>query len=322
VSESQVLTIEGLTKQYRAAEKPALAAVTFSAPPGALVALLGPNGAGKSTLINILAGRVDADAGDVRIAGEVLTASKPHLRRLIGIVPQEIRFDYIFTVEELLRLEVGFYGLRRDEGHLQRLLERLSLADKRHARVRNLSGGMQRRLMIARALVHRPRLLLLDEPTAGVDLHLRRDMYAFVRELNAAGTTIVLTTHYLEEAELLCERIVVLDQGRLIADASRDDFLKLAGDVLTVDIRTTAAERVLPLLVSEGGASMPVTHTADGLRVLFPGAERARLLETLSVAAPHFDSFEVSKPRLEEVFVALTTKQQPSPREGGHARLH
>jgi len=302
-----MLSIEGLTKTYRAASTPALDAVSFRVPAGGFVALLGPNGAGKSTLVHILSGRTDADAGTVLLDGERLGAATPRLRRQIGIVPQEVRFDYVFTVEELLRLEVGFYGLRRDEGHIGYLLERLSLADKRRARARSLSGGMLRRLMIARALVHRPRLLLLDEPTAGVDLHLRRETHAFLRELNAAGTTIVLTTHYLEEAEQLCERVVVLDRGRVVANESREAFLGLAGDFMTVHIRTEQGQRIRRLFEREG--VVPVADTADGLRLIVPGSSRASLLRQLSEVAPEIESFEILRPRLEEVFVKLTGKE-------------
>ncbi len=302
-----MLQIEGLGKTYRNAAAPALRGVSFSVRAGQVSALLGPNGAGKSTLINILAGRVTSDAGTIRIAGEELRPGKPRLRALIGIVPQEIRFDFVFTVEELLQLERGFYGLPRDEAHIQHLLERLALADKRRVKTRALSGGMLRRLMIARALVHRPRLLLLDEPTAGVDPHLRRDMYVFLRELNAGGTTIILTTHNLEEAEDLCEQVIVLDQGRVVADESRAAFLRLAGDFLTVTINTAATDKLRPFFEAGGGTAL--AHGEDGLRFVFPGTEREALLRRLSEAAPHIDSFEILKPKLEEVFVRLTGKE-------------
>jgi ABC-2 type transport system ATP-binding protein len=309
-----MLRIAGLGKTYRGATAPALDAVTFSVAEGAFVALLGPNGAGKSTLIHILSGRADADAGTIHLRGERLGPESARLRAEIGIVPQEVRFDFVFTVEELLRLEMGFYGLRRDEAHLAWLLERLSLADKRGVRTRTLSGGMQRRLMIARALVHRPRLLLLDEPTAGVDLHLRREMYAFLRELNAAGTTIILTTHYLEEAEQLCERVIVLDRGRVVADATREAFLRMAGDFLTVDIRSEAAGRIRRLFESDG--AVPVATGAEGLRFVVPGSSRAALLRKLAEAAPEIESFEILKPKLEEVFVKLTAKEDARVRLG------
>ncbi len=308
-----MLRIQGLSKRYRGAAEPALDSVSFEVGEGAFVALLGPNGAGKSTLIHILSGRADADSGSVELLGQPL-ASDPGLRGLIGIVPQDVRFDFVFRVEELLRLERGFYGLPPDEAHIEHLLERLSLADKRRVTARALSGGMLRRLMVARALVHRPRLLLLDEPTAGVDIQLRRDLHAFLRELNAQGTTIVLTTHYLEEAEELCGRVVLLDHGRVVADEARDAFLSLAGDFLTVDIRTADAEKVGRLLELEGASR--VATTAGGLRFMVPASSRTSLLRKLHDVASEIGSFEILRPRLEEVFLKLT-------RGGGsaHARI-
>jgi ABC-2 type transport system ATP-binding protein len=299
-----MLRIEDLTKRYRGAAAPALHSVGFSVAEGAFVALLGPNGAGKSTLLNILSGRSDADTGEIQLLGRDLF-SDPRLRAAIGIVPQDVRFDFVFRVEELLRLERGFYGLPPDEAHVQTLLERLSLDNRRNVTVRALSGGMQRRLMIARALVHRPRLLLLDEPTAGVDLQLRRDLHAFLRELNAEGTTIVLTTHYLEEAEKLCERVILLDHGRVVADEPREAFLALGGEFLTVDIRTDAVEKVRRLLEVDGAS--PTVTTETGLRFVVPATSRSSLLRKLHDAAAEIGSFEIQRPRLEEVFLKLTS---------------
>jgi ABC-2 type transport system ATP-binding protein len=308
-----MLRIEGLTKHYRGAAEPALQSVSFSVAEGAFIALLGPNGAGKSTLLHILSGRADADAGAIRLLGRD-PVTDPRVRAWIGVVPQDVRFDFVFSVEELLRLERGFYGLPPDDAYVQTLLERLSLGDKRYVTARALSGGMQRRLMIARALVHRPRLLLLDEPTAGVDLQLRRDLHVFLRELNAGGTTVLLTTHYLEEAEELCERVVLLDHGRVVADQSREAFLTLAGDYLTVDIRTDAVEKVKHLLALDGAA--PAMTTDTGLRFIVPASLRTSLLRKLHDAAGELGPFEIQRPRLEEVFLMLT--------EGGgatHAQL-
>jgi ABC-2 type transport system ATP-binding protein len=302
-----MLIIDRVTKTYRGAAAPALDGVSFSVDEGELVALLGPNGAGKSTLVSILSGRVDPDEGAATLHGERLARSRPDLRATIGVVPQEVRLDFVFTVEEIMRLEMGFYGLRRDDAYIGHLLERLSLADKRRLRTRALSGGMQRRLMIARALVHRPRLLLLDEPTAGVDLALRQSTYAFLRELNAAGTTILLTTHYLEEAETLCGRVVLLERGRLVADETREDFVRLAGDFLTVDIRSGAPDRVWPYF--EGEHVVRLMHTADRLRFTIPGSRREPLLRGLAAASRQIDSFQVTRPRLEEAFAKLTGRE-------------
>lgn len=300
-----MLTLEGLSKTYRGAPRPALDSVDLHVEPGAFLALLGPNGAGKSTLINILSGRCEQDRGAVRVAGQDLSPSDPALRKLIGIVPQEIRFDYVFTVEEILRMEMGFYGLRVDEARIAFLLERLSLGSKRREKVRALSGGMQRRLMIARALVHWPRLLLLDEPTAGVDLNLRRDLHGFLRELNREGLTILLTTHYLEEAEELCGRIVVLDEGRVLADQPREAFLGMAGDFLTLDLHSEQEAQVRSLFEDRG----LMTESGAGLRVVFPRSARASVLATLAEAGPLVSSFQILRPRLEDVFLKLTRKE-------------
>lgn len=302
-----MLKIDDLTKTYRTGSKPVLDGVSLQAERGAFLALLGPNGAGKSTLINILSGQCEPDRGRIWVADQRLVPSNPALRNLIGIVPQEIRFDYVFTVEEILRMEMGFYGLRVDKRRLEYLLERLSLADKRKVKLRSLSGGMQRRVMIARALVHQPQLLLLDEPTAGVDLNLRHDLYAFLRELNRDGLTILLTTHYLEEAEHLCDQIVVLDQGRIIADQPREDFLKIAGDFLTLDVFTENETEVRSLFERTGAIATP--SDSDGLRFVFPRSARETVLSTLSNASVHMGSFQILRPRLEDVFRKITQKE-------------
>lgn len=304
-----MLEIHGLSKTYRGSARPALSSVGFSIGQGEFVALLGLNGAGKSTLIDILSGRVDPDAGKILLDGRELPHGASALRALIGTVPQEIRFDYVFTVEEILRLEAGFYGLPRDNARIEHLLDRLSLGDKRRVKVRSLSGGMKRRLMIARALVHSPRLLLLDEPTAGVDVQLRREMYGFLRELSAGGMTIVLTTHYLEEAEQLCGRIILLDRGRVEADETRESFLRRGGDLLTVEISTKAKEMIRPLLLIDGAVEAR-NGARDSLTFMCPESEREPLLKAIWSAAPYIESFQIRKPRLEEVFTALTHREE------------
>jgi ABC-2 type transport system ATP-binding protein len=303
-----MLEIQELTKTYRGSKKPALSSVGFAVRKGEFAALLGPNGAGKSTLIDILAGRVDPDSGRIRLDGRELPRGASALRASIGTVPQEVRFDYVFTVEEILRLEAGFYGLRRDDRHIGYLLDRLSLREKKHEKVRSLSGGMKRRLMIARALVHKPRLLLLDEPTAGVDLRLRREMYAFLRELSARGMTIVLTTHYLEEAERLCGRIILLDNGRLVADEPREKFLRMGGDLLTAEIKTSAKEMVRPFFLLDG--AMEGRGDDGSLLFIYPESARESLLKAVWSAARHIESFQIRKPTLEEVFTRLTSREE------------
>ena len=212
---------EALTKIYKASgsapPKKALSAVNLAVSRGSIFGLLGPNGAGKSTLINILAGLVIKTSGSARIWGSDIEAEMRRARAAIGVVPQEVNLDAFFTPREVLETQAGLYAVPRSERRTMEILRALSLDDKADADARSLSGGMRRRLLIAKALVHSPPVVVLDEPTAGVDIELRRQLWSYIRELNAAGTTIMLTTHYLEEAEELCEQIAIIDHGNVIA---------------------------------------------------------------------------------------------------------
>ncbi len=208
-----VVQIKGLTKRYGALL--ALDGVDLEIQAGEIFGLLGPNGAGKTTLIQVVTGLARATSGQVRVLGRDVVEDYRFTRRNVGLVPQEINFDPFFTVEESLRFQAGYFGVRLTEARLTELLTALDLTAKRGASARALSGGMRRRLLIAKALVHEPRVLFLDEPTAGVDVELRRALWAYVRTLRDRGTTVVLTTHYLEEAEALADRIGIIDRGRL-----------------------------------------------------------------------------------------------------------
>ena len=215
------VAVHGLTKTYKASgkspAKQALIEVDLEIPRGSLFGLLGPNGAGKSTLINILAGLVNKSGGQAQIWGTDIDANPRQARAAIGVVPQELNIDPFFTPRELLELQAGLYGVPPAERRSDEILAAMGLADKATAYARTLSGGMRRRLMVAKAMVHDPPVLVLDEPTAGVDIELRQQLWAHVRDLNARGTTILLTTHYLEEAEELCDRIAIINHGRVIA---------------------------------------------------------------------------------------------------------
>jgi ABC-2 type transport system ATP-binding protein len=214
------VTIRRLNKAYRdrrGEAKPALIDVDLDISRGSLFGLLGPNGAGKSTLINILAQLVVKSSGSVAIWGIDLDRHPRAAAAAIGVVPQELNIDPFFTPRELLELQAGLYGVPRAERRTREILAAVGLADKAEAYARTLSGGMRRRLMVAKALVHSPPVLVLDEPTAGVDVELRRQLWGYVRELNASGTTVLLTTHYLEEAEELCDHIAIISRGRVIA---------------------------------------------------------------------------------------------------------
>lgn len=225
---ADALKLENLKKTYQSKRGPvdALKGVSFAIEQGEFFGLLGPNGAGKSTMINILAGTVAKTGGQASVLGVDLDADPTALKYLIGVVPQEVAFDPFFTVDDTLKFQFGYYGLPVDHAYLDELLTRLSLIDKRQIKPRALSGGMKRRLMIAKALIHKPKVLILDEPTAGVDIELRHQLYDLVRELNAQGTTIILTSHYLEEVELLCGRIAVIHKGELVALDHKDELKK------------------------------------------------------------------------------------------------
>ena len=225
----KAIQIEGLNKTYRAGGKSpaknALKDVDLDIPRGSIFGLLGPNGAGKSTIINIMGGMVVKSSGTIRIWGNDLDKQTREAKKSIGIVPQEINFDPFFTPAQMLDIQAGLYGVARKDRRTEELLDLVGLTEKADSYARSLSGGMRRRLMIAKAMVHDPPILVLDEPTAGVDIELRRRLWRNVRDLNKKGTTILLTTHYLEEAEELCDRIAIINNGRIIADEEKESLL-------------------------------------------------------------------------------------------------
>src|SRR4051794_10982594 len=237
------IRIESLCKTY-AGGKRALEEVSFDVPRGQIFGLLGPNGAGKSTLINILAGLVVKTSGRATVWGFDIEQHPRNAKLSIGIVPQEILFDPFFTPREALEIQAGLYGVPKERRITGDLLAAMHLADKANAYSRTLSGGMKRRLLVAKAMVHSPPILVLDEPTAGVDIELRQQLWAYVRKLNEQGVTVVLTTHYLEEAEQLCDRIAIINHGKLIANEPTKALVARAQDkavVVTVDRDLTEA---------------------------------------------------------------------------------
>ena len=224
------IEINNLCKTYRpksgGAEKLALGNVSLNIPQGSFFGLLGPNGAGKSTLINILAGLVNKTSGSVRVCGHDLDKDVRQVKYSLGVVPQELILDPFFSVREALEFHAGYYGVPKSKRRTQEIMRALSLEDKAQTSSRRLSGGMRRRLLIGKALVHSPKVLILDEPTAGVDIELRQSLWKYVRELNKNGTTIVLTTHYLEEAEELCDKIAIINHGKIIACDDKQKLLQ------------------------------------------------------------------------------------------------
>lgn len=281
----------------------ALDGVSFSIERGEFFGLLGPNGAGKSTLINILAGLTHADRGHVAVLGHDVVRDYRDARGKLGVVPQELVFDPFFNVREILRLQAGYYGLgRAQHGWIEELIEALGLADKAGANMRSLSGGQKRRVLIAQALVHKPEVVVLDEPTAGVDVELRRTLWEFVRKLHRGGHTIVLTTHYLEEAEQLCNRIAIIQRGRLIALDTKTALL--ARGVPQTNLRVTLAQ--LPGDLPQALASHCVRREGSTLefRLRVP-ADVARVLDVLRDSGAEITAIETAAPDLEDVFLDL-----------------
>ena len=282
----------------------ALAGVSLAVEAGEFFGLLGPNGAGKTTLISALGGLVRPDAGELSVAGHDVARDYRSARRSLGIVPQEIVFDPFFTVRETLELQSGYFGLRRNAAWIDELIERLGLVSKAHANMRSLSGGMKRRVMVAQALVHRPPVIVLDEPTAGVDVELRQALWSFIRGLNAAGHTIVLTTHYLEEAQLLCSRIAMMKDGRIVAlDSTARLLAAFSERVLRVKLEGCELPPDLAALASREPGDwwrIPVVDLAHVETTL------ARLRQAGATVA----SLEVAEPELEEVFVKIMRREE------------
>ncbi|MEP1230945.1 MAG: ABC transporter ATP-binding protein [Litorimonas sp.] len=312
-SESPAIELIGLRKTYKAskktAAKEALKGIDLTIPRGSIFGLLGPNGAGKSTLINILAGLVNKSSGTARICGHDISDDTRAARASIGIVPQEIAMDVYFTPLQALELQAGYYGVPKSERRSEDILEALGLADKRHAYVRQLSGGMKRRLLIAKALVHNPPVLILDEPTAGVDIELRRQLWAYVEKLHERGTTVILTTHYLEEAEALCDRIAIMHQGELVANESKDDMLsRLDKRVLKI----TSSQKLTAL--PQGLDNLNSTISSDGhLCIEYRSGTDSipDLLETVKNSGVDIQDLRTEEPDLEDVFMALTYASPP-----------
>jgi ABC-2 type transport system ATP-binding protein len=278
----------------------ALAGVSLAVQEGEFFGLLGPNGAGKTTLINVIAGLARPDAGSAAVMGADVARDYRRARRLLGVVPQELVFDPFFTVLETLRLQAGYYGLRRNDAWIDEVMHHLDLTAKADANMRSLSGGMKRRVLVAQALVHKPPVIVLDEPTAGVDVELRQGLWQFVRRLNRDGHSIVLTTHYLEEAEAHCQRIAMLKDGRIAAlDTTRNLLGSFSGLELRLHLDRAALPAGLPGRVLEAEGAQFRLRLANPLEL---EAALARLRE----AGVTIREMEVHAPDLEEVFLRLT----------------
>lgn len=299
---SHALEIKGLEKVYDNGFQ-ALKGIDLSVSKGDFFALLGPNGAGKSTTIGVVCSLVNKTAGTVSINGVNIDEDFPGAKRHLGVVPQEFNFNVFETVEDILIHQAGYYGipLKLAQTRIDTYLAKLGLTEKRHMRARMLSGGMKRRLMIARALIHEPSVLILDEPTAGVDIEMRRSMYEFLREINVAGTTIILTTHYLEEAESLCRNIAIINHGQIVTNTSIKNLLReLHRETFILDAR-----ELLPTDIAVAGFEL-VRIDDHCLEVqIEQGQDLAELMTRLHQQGVSIISMRNRENRLEQMFVSL-----------------
>ena len=309
MSTALALEINDLTKVYRSGTR-ALDSISFQVEEGDFFALLGPNGAGKSTTIGIITSLVHKTSGEVKVFGKDQHADLREVKKLIGVVPQEYNFNIFEPVENILYTQAGYYGLRRSEVHdrVDYYLSALGLEDKRKKKAQSLSGGMKRRLMIARALVHEPKLLILDEPTAGVDIELRRSMWDFLKGLNEKGKTIILTTHYLEEAENLCRNIAIINHGKIVRNTSMRQLLReLETETLILDLKDSC--EILP----ESGDGFTFRQLEPQvLEVVME--KRKSMNELFALLEQHHmevSSLRNKANRLEELFIRLTQKETP-----------
>ncbi len=298
------IKIESASKRY--GDLQALNGVSLTIKQGEFFGLLGPNGAGKSTLISALAGLIKADSGQLSVMGHDVTDDYRAARKMLGVVPQEVVMDPFITVRQTLEFQSGYYGVKNNEAWIDELLDQLGLIDKADNNMRQLSGGMKRRVLIAQALVHKPQVLVLDEPTAGVDVELRQSMWRFVRRLHREGHTIVLTTHYLEEAEELCDRIAIINKGELVALETKKDLLARGlGSKLLVRAKNEIEK--VPAAYQDKvarleGAEIEITLNRDLDSVM-------TILDELRAADIEVDYVSVQNDSLEDVFVRMTGTQ-------------
>ncbi len=308
------IEIKNLTKTYQknksSPAKQALKGINLEIKKGSIFGLLGPNGAGKSTIINILAGLVNKTSGTVKISGFDLDESPMEAKFKIGIVPQELVIDPFFNVYETLEIYAGYYGIRKANRKTDEIIEALGLKDKARATPRSLSGGMKRRLLVAKALVHSPEVLVLDEPTAGVDVELRSQLWKYVRKLNEAGTTIVLTTHYLEEAEELCDEIAIINNGELLVCKKKDQLMKMMPENKELIIALKNEITEIPNAVK---AALNISLKNNNQLYINYQPSQINIIEILSLLEKNqlnIADISTKQADLEEVFKYLTNGQR------------
>jgi ABC-2 type transport system ATP-binding protein len=306
--------VRNLVKIYRKSKRmparEALKGVSLAIPRGSIFGLLGPNGAGKSTLINILAGLVIKTSGEARVWDYDTDRDSRMARASIGVVPQELNLDAFFTPRELLELQAGLYGVPKRERRTDELLAAVDLTTKAHSYARTLSGGMRRRLMVAKAMVHNPPVLVLDEPTAGVDVELRQSLWSYVRRLNAAGTTVLLTTHYLEEAQELCDRIAIINHGEVVVNESKDSLLRRIDNkrvTITIDRDLTEAPQNMKSHGWELTSPRQLTLTYKPSEITIGQMLLAVQFNGLTII-----DLSTQETDLEDVFLQLTSNTRPA----------
>ena len=298
------VTIQNVHKRFSTVR--ALKGIDFSIQQGEFFGLLGPNGAGKSTLINALAGLVITDSGRLSVMGFDVRTQYREARRRLGVVPQELVYDPFFEVRETLRFQAGYFGLGKEvEPWIEELLDELDLTDKAETNMRSLSGGMKRRVLIGQALVHKPPVVVLDEPTAGVDVELRRQLWSLIKRLHGDGHTIVLTTHYLEEAEELCDRIAILNHGELVALDTKEDLLA-RGISRTLHIHTREPARALPPALADKIKCITDDYIELTFNLSREEGSVMQVLDTIRDAGVNVIDIRVEEDDLEDVFVQLT----------------
>ena len=298
------VSFQSVSKTFNTPKGPfqALNNVSLDIGEGEFFGLLGPNGAGKTTLISILAGLARASGGSVKVMGHDVQGDYAAARRSLGVVPQELVFDPFFTVRETLRIQSGYFGVKNNDAWIDELLESLGLSDKAHNNMRQLSGGMKRRVLVAQALVHKPPIIVLDEPTAGVDVELRQTLWHFIARLNREGHTVLLTTHYLEEAEALCNRVAMLKHGNIVKLSNMSDLLKSA----SANVLQFKTDSALPAAVN-GRARV------TGRIVQIPAQDAGdveQLLATLRQGGVVLEDVEIRRADLEDVFIHVMNEQQ------------
>ncbi|WP_244070892.1 ABC transporter ATP-binding protein [Nitrosomonas sp. PY1] len=292
------LEIKAIYKNYD--QLPVLQDVSLEIQSGEFFALLGPNGAGKTTLISIIAGLTLAASGSVHVMGYNVVTHYQNARLNLGVVPQELVFDPFFTVREILLIQSGYYGIKHNTRWVDEILARLDLADKADANMRSLSGGMKRRVLVAQALVHKPPVIILDEPTAGVDVELRQTLWEFIKQLNRDGHTIVLTTHYLEEAETLCNRVAMLKQGKIIALDTTQNLIKKIPHSHIVQLR------LQPNALPQELRHLQVNCPDGTIELRLESYQQIEwVLASLRTAKIEVQEFRLRQPDLEDVFVSL-----------------